>query len=103
MYIQDIEVTHESTTKGKYFLITTKSDYKKTSIEANDMLNYIYPNRVTNNIQYTSPQYEILIVHNNVSTYAQASMHFHESNPVLDTSSQKSLKLQFNENPNIPK
>ena len=29
MYIQDIEVIHESTTKGKYFLITTKSDYKK--------------------------------------------------------------------------
>ena len=54
MYIQGIEVTHGSTTKGKYFLITTKSDYKKASIEAKDMLNYIYPNRVTNNIQYTS-------------------------------------------------
>ena len=97
MYIQDIEVTHESTTKGKYFLITTKSDYKKASIEAKDMLNYIYPNRVTNNIQYTSPQYESPIIHNNVSTYAQALMHFHESNPVPDTSSHKRLKLQFNE------
>ena len=103
MYIQDMEVTHESTTKGKYFLITTKSDYKKASIEAKDMLNYIYPNRVTNNIQYTSPQYENPIIHNNVSTYAQALMHFHESNPVPDTTSHKRLKLQFNEKPNPTK
>ena len=29
MYIQDIEQTHESILKGKYFLITTKTDYKK--------------------------------------------------------------------------
>ena len=52
MYIQDIKLTHEST-KGKYFLITTKSDYKKASIEAKDTINYVYPNRATNtfNIQ----------------------------------------------------
>ena len=67
------------------------------------MLSYIYPNRVTNNIQYTSPQYESPIIHNNVSTYAQALMHFHESNPVLDTTSHKRLKLQFNEKPNPTK
>ena len=29
MYIQDIEKIYESTTKVKYFLITTKSAYKK--------------------------------------------------------------------------
>ena len=29
LYIQDIEQTHESILKGKYFLITTKTDYKK--------------------------------------------------------------------------
>ena len=97
MLIQYIEVTHESTTKGKYFLITAKSDYKKASIEAKDILNYIYPNRVTNNIQYNIPQYESPIIHNNVSTYAQALMHFHESNPVPDTTSHKRLKLKFNE------
>ena len=28
MYIQDIENIHEFTLKGKYFLITTKIDYK---------------------------------------------------------------------------
>ena len=38
MYIQDIKPTHESTTQGKYFLITTKSDDKKATIEAKDML-----------------------------------------------------------------
>ena len=44
MYIQDIESTHESTTKGKYFLITKKSEYKKTTIEAKYMLKNIYSN-----------------------------------------------------------
>ena len=29
LYIQDIEQTHESKLKGNYFLITTKTDYKK--------------------------------------------------------------------------
>ena len=45
MYVQDIEQTRESTTKGEYFLITTKTDYKKGTIEAKDMLTYIYLNR----------------------------------------------------------
>ena len=44
MYIQDIESTHESTTKGKYFLINKKSEYKKTTIEAKYMLKNIYSN-----------------------------------------------------------
>ena len=103
MYIQDIELTHESTTKGKYFLITTKLDYKKASIEAKDMINYICPNRATNNIQYTSQQYESPIIHNNISTYTQTLVHFYESNPVPETSSHKRLKLQFNDNPIPPK
>ena len=103
MYIQEIEVTHESTTKGNYFLITTKSDYNKASIEAKDMINYTYPNRATNNIQYTNPQHESLIIRNNVSTYTQTLMHFHESNPVPETSSHKRLKLQFNDKSNSTK
>ena len=48
MYIQDIESTHEYTTKGTYFLITTKTDYKKATIEAKDTLQYVYPNRKVN-------------------------------------------------------
>ena len=70
MYIQDIESAHKSTTKGKYFLITTTTDYKKASIEAKYMLTYVYTNCATNNIQYSSPQNESPIIHNNVSTYA---------------------------------
>ena len=49
MYIQDIEETYESTTKGKYFLITTKTDYRKALTEANDMIKYIYPERTDTN------------------------------------------------------
>ena len=50
MYIQDIESTYESTTKGKYFLIATKTNYKKATVEAKDMLKYVYHNRATNDI-----------------------------------------------------
>ena len=70
MHIQDIELTHESTTKGTYVLITTNTDYKKATIEAKYMLKYLYPNRTSTYIQYSSPQNESLIIHNNVSTYA---------------------------------
>ena len=38
MYIQDIEDTYESTSKAKYFLITTKTDHRKALTEANDMI-----------------------------------------------------------------
>ena len=50
IYIQDIESTYESTTKGKYFLIATKTNYKKATVEAKDMLKYVYHNRATNDI-----------------------------------------------------
>ena len=70
MYIQDIEQTYESTTKGTYFLITTKSDYEKVMIEAKDMFNYICPNRKTNDINQSSQIKNIPIIHINVSTYA---------------------------------
>ena len=42
MYIQDIEETYESTSKGKYFLITTKTDYRKSLTEAYDIIKCIY-------------------------------------------------------------
>ena len=67
------------------------------------MLKYVYPNRATNDIQYSSPQNEILIIHNNVSTYAQALMQFHESNHVPEPSSHKRLKIQFNDKSNYTK
>ena len=59
------------------------------------MLKYVYPNRPTNDIQYSSSPNENPIIHNNVSTYAQALMQFHVSNPVPEVSSHKRLKFQF--------
>ena len=98
MYIQDIEETYESTSKGKYFLITTKTYYRKALTEANDMIKYIYPARVTTALTTSIQRSNIPIIHNNVSTYAQALTIFHESNPVPEQSSKKRLKLQFNAN-----
>ena len=46
-YIQDIEPTYESKQKGKYFSMTTKTDYRKAVVEVNDMIEYIYHNRIT--------------------------------------------------------
>ena len=74
MYIQDIEQTHESTTKRKYHLNTTKTKYKKEMIEAKDVLSYIYPNIKTNDINQSNQRNDIPIIHTNVSTYTQALM-----------------------------
>ena len=41
MYMQDIEETYESTSKVRYFLITTKIDDRKVLTKANDMIKYI--------------------------------------------------------------
>ena len=35
MYIQDIEVTHEITAEGKYFLTNIKTEYKKQQSKKN--------------------------------------------------------------------
>ena len=70
MYIQDIEETYESTSKGKYFLITTKADYRKALAEANGMIKYIYPDRMTTELNTSIQRINIPIIHNNVSTYA---------------------------------
>ena len=78
MYIQDIEETYESTSKGKHFIITTKTDYRKALTEANDVIKYIYPEKINNQ------RSNIPIIHTNVYTYAQDLMTFHESNPVLE-------------------
>ena len=46
-YIQDIKQTNESTQKSKYFFITTKTDYRKTVVEVNKMIKYVYLDRET--------------------------------------------------------
>ena len=84
MYIQDIEETYESTLKGKYFLITTKTDYKKVLTEENDMIKYIYPDRTNKEFNISSQR--------NSTPITQS---FHESNPVPLQSSYKRFKVQF--------
>ena len=91
MYIQDIQQKHEYTLKGKYFLITTNTDYKKSFIEAKDMVNY--PQRTTKELNLSNQRNNTSIIHSNLSTYTQALVQFHESNLVPETSSNKRLKL----------
>ena len=87
MYIQDIEGIYKLIEKEKYFLITTKTDYKKALTEANVMIKYIYPNRTNKEFNISRQRNNTPIIHTNVSTYAQALMIFHESNPVPSQSS----------------
>ena len=89
-YIQDIEQTNEATQKGKYFFITTKTNYRKGVVEVNEMIKYVYPDRETTT-QRARPQ--VPIMHTNVSTYAQTLMSFHEANPVPTKSSNKRLNI----------
>ena len=77
MYIQDIEETYESTLKGKYFLITTKTDYRKALTEENDMIKYIYLDKTNKEFNMSSQRNNTPLIHTNVSTYAQALMSFH--------------------------
>ena len=83
MYIQDIEETYESISNGKYFLITTKIDYRNALTEANAMIRHSYPERTNTNYNMYNQNSNIPIIHTNVSTYAQAFMTFHKFNPVL--------------------
>ena len=62
------------------------------------MIEYIYPDRVNIDFNTYNQRSNTPIIHNNVSTYAQALMTFHESNPVPTQASQKRLNLQFNSN-----
>ena len=96
MYIQEIEETYESTSKGKYFIITTKTDYRKVLAEANDMIKYIYSDRTNKEFNISSQRNNTPIIHTNVSTYSQGLMIFHESNPVQSQSSHKRHQVRFN-------
>ena len=60
------------------------------------MIKYIYPDRVNREYNNYNQRSNPPIIHNNVPTYAQTLMNFHESNPVPTQASKKRLKLQFN-------
>ena len=95
-YIESIETTNESTSKGKYFIITTKKDYQLAVTEVKAMIKYVYPERKEEERQdyhrANNP-----VIHNNVSTYAHVLMDFHEENPVPTHHSNKRLKMKFRE------
>ena len=44
-YIKSIETTNESSSKGKYFMITTKKDYRLAVKEVKTRIKYVYPDR----------------------------------------------------------
>ena len=94
-YVQSMEITNESTSK-EIFLITTNKDYKQAVMEVKTMIKYIYPEREEDERQ-DYQRANTPIIHNNVSTYAQALMIFHEDNPVPTNNSNTRLKIQFRE------
>ena len=95
-YIQSMETTNESQTKGKYFMITTKTNYKHAVKKVKAMIKYVYHNREEDERQdYQSENTPI--IHSNISTYTQALTLFHEENPVPTQLSNKRLKIQFRE------
>ena len=91
-----METTNESTSKGNYFMITTKKDYKFAVMEVKTMLKYIYPEREEDERQ-DYQRANTPLIHNNVSTYIQALMLFHEDTPVPTNNSNKRLKMQLRE------
>ena len=95
-YVHIMELTNESSSKEKYFMIATKKDYKKAVVEVKSMIKYIYPDREEEERQEYQ-RANTPIIHNNVSTYTQALMLFHEDNPVPSNDSNKRLKMQFRE------
>ena len=80
-YLQSMEITNESASKGRYFMITTIKEYKQAVVEVKTMIKYIYPEREDNERQEYQ-RANTPIIHNNVSIYAQALMLFHEDTPV---------------------
>ena len=67
------------------------------------IIKYIYPNSTNYDLQSTRQNTNNPIIHANVSTYTQSLIQFHKSNLVPDRSSNKRLKLQFNNNFNSSK
>ena len=95
-YIQSIESTNETTSKGKYFMITTKKDYQSAVNEVNAMIKYVYPERKEAERQ-DYQRGNKPVIHTNVSSYAQVLADFHDDTPVPTNNSNKRLKMQFRE------
>ena len=95
-YVQSMDITNESQTKGKYFTITINTDYKNAVDEVKGMIKYVYLDREEDERQEYQRK-NTPIIHSNVSTYAQALMLFHDDNSVPPKLLYKHLKIQFRE------
>ena len=91
-----METTNESTSKGKYVMITTTKYCKLAVKEVKTMLKYVYPEREEDERKDYQRE-NTPIIHSNVSTYVQTLMLFHEDNPIPTNNSNKRLKMQFRE------
>lgn len=68
-----MELANESQTKGIYFMITTKTEYKNTVKEVKAIVKYIGPNQEENERQeYQSKNYSI--INSNISTCSNLSV-----------------------------
>ena len=74
----------------------TKTDYRKAVKEVTEMTMYVYPDREETESRSYQRQ-STPIIHNNLSSYTQALMKFHEENPTPTKLFNKHLKIQFNE------
>ena len=74
----------------------TKTDYRKAVKEVTEMTMYVYPDREETESRSYQRQSNP-IIYNNVSSYTQALMKFHEENPTPTKLFNKHLKIQFNE------
>ena len=77
-YVQSMELTNESSSKEKYFMIATKKDYEKAVVEVKSMIKYIYPDREEEERQEYQRE-NTPIIHNNVSTYTQDTISLSDS------------------------
>ena len=75
-------------------MLITKSNYAQASLEVQEMIKDIYPDRVKRK-NYT----ELLprLCTKNVLTYSQSLMNFHDTNSVPHARSTICLKIKFHE------
>ena len=92
-YVQSMDITNESQTKGKYFTITIKTYYKNVAKEVKGMIKYVYLDREEDERQECQRK-NTPIIHSN---YAQTLMLFHDDNSVPPKLLYKHLKIQFRE------
>ena len=72
-YVQSMDITNESQTKGKYFTITINTDYKNAVKEVKGMIKYVYLDREEDERQEYQRN-NTPIIYSNVLSYSQVLM-----------------------------